>query len=66
MENLKDKTIEQLKVMAYDALSLIQTYERVLQAVNNEINIKNNEAASKPTGFPTRVSDTDKNTDSVI
>lgn len=42
--NLKDKTIDELKVMAYDALATKEQADRTLQMINNLIAQKYEEA----------------------
>jgi uncharacterized coiled-coil protein SlyX len=45
--NLKEKTIEELKVLAWDLRNLIEGYNSAYQAVVQELNTKQKDAAEK-------------------
>ena len=50
MENLETKTIDELKVIAYDLLATSQQVNNQLQAVNNLIQKKLNEVQPETNG----------------
>lgn len=60
--NLKEKTVVELKAIAYDLANLAQNYSQMLQVVNQEINSRN-EATAEAAGadkFPGKEVDAPK------